>query len=116
MRQLTKRGFLEDPSCINVIHGCIGQEPYTDLKWNHKELRRRCQEANSLTGFEGWLVQPYKTERDHLNIEKLTALFVVIRIHCLVYGNVKCDTNILMKHMCANIKKQFSGLISALRK
>ena len=29
-----------------------------------------------LTGCEDWLVQPYKTERDHPNIEKLTALLM----------------------------------------
>ena len=38
-----------------------------------------------LTGCKDWLVQPYKTERDHLNIEKLTALFVVMPIHQLIY-------------------------------
>ena len=52
-----------------------------------------------------WLVQPYRTERDHLNIEKLTALFVVMPIHYLIYGYKKCDSNILKMHMCANIKK-----------
>ena len=57
----------------------------------------------TLTLCEDWLVQPYKTERDHLNIKKLRALFVAI--HYLVYGCVKCDTNILKMHMCANIKK-----------
>ena len=30
-----------------------------------------------LTGCEDWLVQPYKTERDHPNIEKLQLLLVV---------------------------------------
>ena len=41
----------------------------------------------------------------HLNIEKLTALFVVMPIYYLIYGFVKRDTNILKMHMCANIKK-----------
>ena len=41
----------------------------------------------------------------HLNIEKLTALFVEMPTHYLVYGYMRCDTNILKMHMCANTKK-----------
>ena len=63
---------------------------------------RRCQVAK-LDVRTGWF-SPTKTERDHLNIEKLTALFVVMTIHYLINVFVKCDTNILKMHMCANIK------------
>ena len=71
------------------------------LKWDKKVA---CAQK-PLSGCKDWLVQPYKTERDHLNIEKLTALFDVMPIHHLIYGYVNCDTNILKMHMCANIKK-----------
>ena len=43
------------------------------------------------------------SERDYLNIEKLIAMFVIMPIHYLIYGYMKCDTNILKMHMCANI-------------
>ena len=62
-----------------------------------------------ITGCEDWLVQPNKTERDHLNIENLStivsALFVIMPTHYLVHEYMRCDTNKLKKHMCANIKK-----------
>ena len=41
-----------------------------------------------------WLDQKLaRQEEDHLNIEKLTALFVIMPIHYLKYENVNCDTN-----------------------
>ena len=53
---------------------------------SHGVQRRRCQVATKpLTGCKDWLVQPYKAEGDHINIEKLTAMFVVMPIHYLVY-------------------------------
>ena len=40
-----------------------------------------------------------KTVENHLNIEKLRALFVIMPIHYLIiYGYVKCDTNTLKMH------------------
>ena len=45
-----------------------------------------------------WLVQPYKTEEHHLNIEKLTALFVFNPTYYLLYGIMRCETNKLKMH------------------
>ena len=47
----------------------------------------------------------HKTEKNHLNIEKVTALFVIMPTHYLIYGDMRCGTNTLKTHMCAIIKK-----------
>ena len=52
-------------------------------------------------------VPQHKTEEDHLNIEKLTAL-ICYNAHSLltICGNMRCVTNKLKIHTwCANIKK-----------
>ena len=69
------------------------------------QKRRWLRPQKTLTNVKiGWISST--EERDHLNIEKLTALFVVMHINYFVnIGYVKCDTNMLKMHMCANIKK-----------
>ena len=44
-----------------------------------------------LTGCEDWLVQPYKTEGDHPNIEKLTALMMYNAQSLLICENMICE-------------------------
>ena len=67
-------------------HGCIGRRPIqTQLIWRNglllfKMVKLNCQDSalTPLTGWKNWLVQYYKTERDHLKKhEKLTALLLL---------------------------------------
>ena len=77
-----------------------------DLKWNHKAsvVYKTCA-LTLLTGCEDWPFSPTRQTGNIKTFEKLTALFVAMPIHYLIYGKVKFDTNILKMHMCANIKK-----------
>ena len=81
-----------------MLRGVVRQAPYTtDLQWNHKASADTVPSIKTcalvlLTGCEDWLVQPYKTEREHLNIEKLTALICYIMpTHHLVWKYEICD-------------------------
>ena len=65
--------------------------------------RRRWVEAQTSNLYEDLTKSGLISEEDHLNNNKLTALYVVMPIHYLVYGNVKFDPNILKMDMCANI-------------
>ena len=80
-------------------HGLGRNATITDI-WS---MAVYCEEEDFKRNRRGWLdaqkpltnvrigwISPTE-ERDHLNIEKLTALFVVMPIHYLIYiyGNVK---------------------------
>ena len=77
---------------------CIGYGVIRQLR--HRQYRPEMEQqametkvAVALTSnrMEAGLIrnQSYKTEEDHPNIEKLTALIIIMPTHYLLYGNMR---------------------------
>ena len=59
--------------------------------------KKGAQAQKPSTECKDWLVQPYKTERDHPNIEKLTALMMYNAQSLLICGNMNCEQQIHLR-------------------
>ena len=93
---------------MNFEYGCKGlcdnqaivACAYTDLKWNHIGIAEEsgCK-PKPLTGWSHLAGSGYKTEEEHQNIRKLTALVVCnTSTSLMIYGNMHLDYNKLKIH------------------
>ena len=85
------------------MHACMHRH---EMSMHKANCRRRSQNCKPLTNVKIDWFNPTE-ERDHLNIKKLTALFVVMPIHYLLYMEMWTVIQIQLRCKCVpTLKKE----------